>query len=175
MINNAELLRETNHDGINCKKILVAVDYEDKTPEVFDTALRIAKVYNSEIRIFYSLQKPLIPYSNTFVYGHLGGYGGVYSPELMEVEEQLNEDVQTDLQAWLDGFAKRAIAEEITATADYRIGEPGQEICLVAKDWGADLIVIGRHARGGLSELLLGSVSNHVIHHADCSVLVVKP
>jgi nucleotide-binding universal stress UspA family protein len=93
----------------------------------------------------------------------------------MEVEEQLNEDVQTDLQAWLDGFAKRAIAEEITATADYRIGEPGQEICLVAKDWGADLIVIGRHARGGLSELLLGSVSNHVIHHADCSVLVVKP
>ncbi len=175
MITNTELLLETNRDGITCQKILVAVDYEDLTPEVFDTALRIAKAYNSEIRVFYSLQRPLIPYSNTFVYGHLGGYGGTYSPEMMEVEQQLNEEVQAELQAWLNGFVKRSIAEGITATADYRIGEPGQEICQTAKEWEADLIVIGRHARGGISELLLGSVSNYVIHHATCSVLVVKP
>jgi nucleotide-binding universal stress UspA family protein len=175
MITNAELLRETNQNGITCQKILVAVDYEDVTPEVFDTALRIAKAYPSQIRIFYSLQRPLIPYSNTFVYGHLGGYGGVYSPEMMAVEQQLNEQAKAELQAWLDGFVKRAIAEGITATADYHIGEPGQEICQVAREWNADLIVIGRHSRGGISELLLGSVSNYVIHHATCSVLVVKP
>jgi nucleotide-binding universal stress UspA family protein len=175
MMQNTELLPATNHNGIICQKILVAVDYQDLTPEIFDTALRLAKAYGSDLRVFYSLQKPLVPYSNTFIYGNLSGYGGVYSPEMMAIEQQLTEEVQQELQSWLAGFVKRAIAEGITATADYHIGEPGQQICLVAKDWNADLIVIGRHSRGGLSELLLGSVSNYVIHHAHCSVLVVQP
>ncbi|WP_422662020.1 universal stress protein [Pannus brasiliensis] len=172
---NTELLERVNQDGITCQKILVAVDYEDITPEIFDTGLRLAKNYGSEIRVFYSLQKPLIPYSNTFIYGNLSGYGGVYSPEMMEIEQQLTEEVQNQLQTWLDGFVRRSREEGIRATADYHIGEPGEAICRVAEDWGADLIVIGRHARGGISELLLGSVSNYVIHHAKCSVLVVKP
>ncbi len=39
---------------------------------------------------------------------------------------------------------------------------------------GADLIVLGRRGRTGLAEALLGSVSNYVLHHAPCSVLVVQ-
>jgi nucleotide-binding universal stress UspA family protein len=44
----------------------------------------------------------------------------------------------------------------------------------VARTWNADLIVIGRRGLRGLAEMFLGSVSNHVIHHAHCSVLVVQ-
>ncbi|MGF1516635.1 MAG: universal stress protein, partial [Nodosilinea sp.] len=50
---------------------------------------------------------------------------------------------------------------------------PGRVICTLAKTWAADLIVVGSHRRKGLSELFLGSVSNYVMHHAPCSVLVV--
>jgi nucleotide-binding universal stress UspA family protein len=42
-----------------------------------------------------------------------------------------------------------------------------------AKDWGADLIIVGSHGRGFWGRLL-GSVSNGVVHHAPCSVLVAK-
>ena len=47
-------------------------------------------------------------------------------------------------------------------------------ICNAAISWQADLIIMGRRGRTGLSELFLGSVSNYVLHHAPCAVLVVQ-
>ncbi len=50
---------------------------------------------------------------------------------------------------------------------------PERFIVEEAKNWQADLIVVGSHGRGFWGRLTLGSVSNSVIHHAHCSVLVV--
>ena len=52
-------------------------------------------------------------------------------------------------------------------------GSPAQQIVERAEEWGADLIVVGSHGRGFWGRLL-GSVSNAVVHHATCSVLVVR-
>ena len=52
-------------------------------------------------------------------------------------------------------------------------GAPDQQIIEKAKEWKADLIVVGSHGRGFWGRLL-GSVSNGVVHHAPCSVLVVR-
>lgn len=156
------------------QKILVAVDYQDPTPEVLATALLLAKTYGSELRIVYSLPRPLTPYTETFIYGNLIGYGAGYSPDMVALEQQISEEMQAELQAWLGDLVDRAKRHHITAKADYFVGDPGQKICQIAKEEGTDLIVIGRHGRSGLSELLLGSVSNYVVHHAPCSVLVVQ-
>ena len=51
-------------------------------------------------------------------------------------------------------------------------GSPERVICNLARTWEADLIMVGSHQRTGLSELVMGSVSNYVMHHAPCSVLV---
>src|SRR5262245_44835705 len=53
-------------------------------------------------------------------------------------------------------------------------GSPEQQIVDEAKRWNADLIVVGSHGRGFWGRML-GSVSDAVIHHAPCSVLVVRP
>lgn len=53
-------------------------------------------------------------------------------------------------------------------------GAPETEIVEYAKKWGADLIVVGSHDRPLLERLLLGSISQGVVKHAPCSVLVVK-
>jgi nucleotide-binding universal stress UspA family protein len=50
---------------------------------------------------------------------------------------------------------------------------PERFIVEAAKDWKSDLIVVGSHGRGFWGRLTLGSVSNAVIHHAPCSVLIV--
>lgn len=52
-------------------------------------------------------------------------------------------------------------------------GPPDQQIIERAKAWNADIIVVGSHGRGFWGRLL-GSVSNGVVHHAECSVLVVR-
>jgi nucleotide-binding universal stress UspA family protein len=53
-------------------------------------------------------------------------------------------------------------------------GDPGREILRVARETGADLIVMGTHGRTGLTRLLTGSVAEHVLRKAPCPVLTVK-
>ena len=62
----------------------------------------------------------------------------------------------------------------VKAEFSQNIGEPSRIICDIAQNWEADVIVIGRRGRRGLSELLMGSVSNYVLHHASCSVFTVQ-
>jgi nucleotide-binding universal stress UspA family protein len=53
------------------------------------------------------------------------------------------------------------------------LGAPDQQLIEIAGEWNADLIVVGSHGRGFWGRLL-GSVSTGVVHHAPCSVLVVR-
>lgn len=55
-----------------------------------------------------------------------------------------------------------------------RGGFAADEVISEAKDWGADLIVVGTHGRKGISRFLLGSVAEKITAHAPCSVTVVK-
>jgi nucleotide-binding universal stress UspA family protein len=59
------------------------------------------------------------------------------------------------------------------AEALVRDGEPGPAILEEARQWGADLIVIGSRGHTGLRRLLEGSVSHYVVDHAPCPVEVV--
>jgi nucleotide-binding universal stress UspA family protein len=54
------------------------------------------------------------------------------------------------------------------------MGSPGRAIVEEAENWGADLIVVGSHGYGFWKRAFLGSVSNSVLHNANCSVLVVR-
>jgi nucleotide-binding universal stress UspA family protein len=70
---------------------------------------------------------------------------------------------------------KQEAAEAIGVQARYLQpnGRPGLAICTIARESQVDLIVVGSHSRQGLSEMLLGSVSNYVVHHAPCPVMVI--
>ena len=53
------------------------------------------------------------------------------------------------------------------------IGRPAYEICQAAEDTGADLIITSTHGLTGFAHVLVGSVAEHVVRHAHCSVMVV--
>lgn len=54
------------------------------------------------------------------------------------------------------------------------MGSPAGAIIQNAEDWGADMIVVGSHGHGFWGRVTLGSVADRVLHHASCSVMVVK-
>lgn len=65
-------------------------------------------------------------------------------------------------------------ARNVSYTTQVAVGDPADEICRVAEAIGADLIIVGRRGLSGVRELLAGSVSSKVVHHAPCSVLVTQ-
>ncbi len=56
-----------------------------------------------------------------------------------------------------------------------RVGNPGEEICEYAQMTDIESIIMGRRGRGEVSELLLGSVSQYVVHHSELPVTLVTP
>ncbi len=156
------------------QRILVAVDYLNLTIEVFAQALKLAKANNSNLMIFHCVQGELpgVPVMDSF--STMGIYNDIYYQEMNEFYEKMRKEATERLVGWLQSFAQQAQEQDIKAEFDYKIGDPGKSICQTAANWRADLIVIGRRGRSGLSELFLGSVSNYVVHHAPCSVLIVQ-
>jgi nucleotide-binding universal stress UspA family protein len=85
------------------------------------------------------------------------------------------DSVQKDLLGRLRHlFEARRPGVEIDFFVHARIGAPVAEILALAEEVGADLIICGSHGRGAMGRLLLGSVSEAVLHGARCPVLIVR-
>lgn len=61
-----------------------------------------------------------------------------------------------------------------TASLEVRAGRPASVLAALAIEWGADLLVIGSRGLSPIRSLLLGSVSDELVEHAACSVLVAR-
>jgi nucleotide-binding universal stress UspA family protein len=62
----------------------------------------------------------------------------------------------------------------VIAETEVTNGSPERAIIESAQEWGADLIIVGSHGRGFWGRMMIGSVSDAVMHHAPCSVLIVR-
>ncbi len=80
----------------------------------------------------------------------------------------------TEAQAIVGGMLARANALGLPLETRVTVGAPDDAIVRLARELGADLIILGSHGRTGFTRLLLGSVAERVIGSAPCPVLVVK-
>jgi nucleotide-binding universal stress UspA family protein len=91
--------------------------------------------------------------------------------------EELENSVRQAAQTVIDNdLVKLKTIEDKTLkiTSEIIQGPPRQVIVDEAERWGADLIVMGSRGLGAWNRLLLGSVSSAVVHHAKCSVEIVR-
>jgi nucleotide-binding universal stress UspA family protein len=99
--------------------------------------------------------------------------GGIEGPVLSAEEEaKLQQEELTNARAELARTVAALPTSKVTELIE--AGDPADVICRTAERLGTDVIVVGSHGRTGLGRLFLGSVSEHVVRHAPCPVLVVR-
>ena len=99
-------------------------------------------------------------------------YGGFVPPNV-ELEQAVKENADKILKNAADQISD-SISKNVEISTDVLFGSPESRIVETAEEISADLIVVGSHGYNSWERLLLGSVSNSVVQHAPCSVLVVR-
>lgn len=155
-------------------RILVALDRSAASEDVFIKALELARCCGAELVLLSTivpdfgasyLNPPLYPGSETLA---------VTEATIKLYLERQEQDSKHNLE-FLQSLAARAKLASVTAEINQQVGDPARSICEVADTLNVDLIIVGRRGYSGLNELLMSSVSNYVVHHAPCAVLVVQP
>jgi len=134
-------------------KILIATDGSAHSRQAADRALELARLQGSELLVVSVLDFP----------AGIRGVAPVERLELLKICENQVAEVVTraeGLNLQVEGFILEGVA--YTAIAD------------LAQEQQANLIVMGSHGKTGLMRLLMGRVTERVIGHAPCPVLVVK-
>lgn len=151
------------------KKIVAAMDTSGVGDRVFATALNLAKLNNSYLKLIHILSPEEEDSPINF-----GVVSREYNQELIKEYRQKWQDFDKKCRDILQSRADEAIASGVNTEFIQAEGVPGKQICKIAQEWDAELIVMGRRGHSVFSELIIGSVSSYVIHRAQCSVLIVQ-
>jgi nucleotide-binding universal stress UspA family protein len=92
----------------------------------------------------------------------------------VEIERSATEQSEAAAEEAATMIRERFADREIQITKQTSMGAPDQILIEAAKQFNADLIIIGPHGRGFWGRLLLGSITDSLVHNAPCSVLVVR-
>lgn len=160
-------------EDIVLNKILVAVDPQGFNTALVDQSISLASATGADLKLISILTGYGEGTPSMFVYPGLTGYPPVMEDSLWQDYQERYETYAKKSLDKLRHLKTRAQAAGVSTDTIQLLDSPGRAICEEARQWKADLIIVGSHGRRGLSEIFLGSVSNYVMHHAACSVMVV--
>ncbi|HYM68942.1 MAG TPA: universal stress protein [bacterium] len=107
--------------------------------------------------------------------GHIPAFAmGGPGPDAMVDLEIVEQGLEQAGHAVLDAAKRQFDDIGVPVTAAYRMGDPSLEIVKAAQEAGADMIILGSRGLGQIGGLILGSVSERVLHAAHIPVLVVR-
>jgi nucleotide-binding universal stress UspA family protein len=155
-------------------KMLVAIDHSAMGRHLFNEALALAQATGGSLTLLHILSvgdegSPVAPMMQS---GNL--YPGALSQSAVALYSELWQAYEAKGLSLLRSLAEEATAQGVETKYIQSLGGPGSMICEIASNLNSDLIILGRRGHTGLHELLLGSVSNYVLHHAPCSVLTIQ-
>jgi nucleotide-binding universal stress UspA family protein len=157
-------MRERDLMSIFPTKILLATDGSKEAELAFASAADLSEKTASELHVVYVGHMPLVSYESPGA--------TTLDPDLWR---RMHEDAEQEARTMLDEQVQR-VGETGGEVAEVhaRIGRPDAEIVGLADELGAGLIVLGSRGLGPLRRALMGSVSDSVVRHAHCPVLVVR-
>jgi nucleotide-binding universal stress UspA family protein len=145
-------------------KILLAVDGSAFSDAAVEEVVRRPWLPDSEVKVITAAETPII----------VGMEPWAASPDYFEsLEKSVRGVAQGVIQNALTKL-KTTDDKSLKISSEIIQGSPKQVIVEEAEKWNADLVIMGSRGLGTWNRLLLGSVSNSVVHHAKCSVEIVR-
>jgi nucleotide-binding universal stress UspA family protein len=138
-------------------KILLATDGSEEATLAAQTAADLSTRTGSELHVVHVGEIPPTDYPDRY------GYRALYEPHEREARELLEAQIE-----------KMKGAGATVAQEHLRLGRADERIIVLAEELGVDLIAMGSRGLGGVRRALMGSVSDSVVRHAHCPVLIVR-
>jgi len=147
------------------ERILVPTDFSECGGNCSMLAVKqavgLAKQYGSKIIFLHEITEDLYRKPMFFL----------DDDKIEELKEKINEHAKIEIEKIVNEYASDILNQ---CTVSIREGKPYAEILNEEKESGSDLIVISTRGLSGLQGVLYGSVTEKVVRHATCSVLVVR-
>lgn len=137
-------------------RVLIAIDNHPSSLKTAEAGFELAQALDAQAGLLYTVDRTK---ENINIEA---------GPTRKESETALRKEAQTTIEQLAGMYKGKKTLSRFTPE-----GLPKEEILNVAADWKADLIVMGNHARSGLSQLFNGSIEEHVVNHASMPVLVI--
>jgi len=143
-------------------RVLVPIDFSPSARAALEYATFVAARHGASLDVLHVWEPP--------------GYVGPDALALLPVAAGQPgwEQTRAEVTREVDRFLAKAGDRPKHLSVRIEAGEPGDTILSVARDGGADLIVMGTHGRTGLSRLLIGSVAEAVLRRSTCPVLTIR-
>jgi nucleotide-binding universal stress UspA family protein len=139
-------------------KILVPVDGSENSFRALEHAIFLStKIEGAQTTVTYIIE------ARPSVY--------IYSPKVME---KVRADYKSESAKILERCKDMANKSGINIHTVLIEGDPASKIIRYSEMEKFEIIIIGSRGMGQLKEMILGSVSNKVLHHAKCSVMVIR-
>jgi len=136
-------------------RILVAVDGSESAKKAFEKSIYLAQKCNSKLDVIH------VVLDST--------YGGDSATTFELIDELKEKGMKL-----LEQCKSQAIKNNVLVETLLELGDHAQVIIDIANKNNYDLIIMGSRGMSAFKELLLGSVSFKVMHHARCPVMVVR-
>ncbi len=145
--------------------ILLAIEGSDFSKAAIDYCCKVlGNSDRNEIRIVSAMER-MLPPTEPFA---------VSAEYVQKIDNQTQAETEANIASALAEIQNRRPGLAKHLSTKLLIGPPEQAIVEEAESWGADLIILGSHGYGFWKRAMMGSVSNAVLHHAPCSVLIVR-
>jgi nucleotide-binding universal stress UspA family protein len=146
------------------RTILVPTDFSSCSDAALAEAAKLAALSGGRIHVLHAVELS-------------GGLGPdtVVQPDPKKEKTTVDRYVRGTTVPRMEQQVAKVVGAEVPHGCRIAFGKPADAVIAVAKEIGADLIVVGTHGRTGLKALVLGSVAESIVRKAEVPVLTVRP
>jgi nucleotide-binding universal stress UspA family protein len=149
------------------KNILIALDYDPTAQRVAEAGYSFAKKMGAEVSLLHVINEPVLYFSKEF--SPIMGFSGYLETGQYQLDSI--EGIKDASLHYLN-MVKRHLGDETIQTL-VKEGDYAETILKAAKKMKADVIVLGSHSKKWLENIVMGSVTEKVLHHTTIPLLII--